>query len=125
MGNEKLAPIGVGAGVGHGEDAGTVVPEVFVELVFELISGAASTSSLGATGLNHEVGDDAVEGQAIVETVIGEFLKILDRLGCLVVVQLESDISSVSLNQGNFHYGSCVLERAKKTIGLVTRLYVL
>lgn len=55
MRNEKLGAIGVGSGVGHGEDAGTVMPEVFVELILKLVSGAAGTGSLGATGLDHEI----------------------------------------------------------------------
>ncbi len=125
MGNEKLASIGVRSRVSHREDAGTVVPEGFVKLVLKLVSGIAGTGSLRAAGLNHEVGDDTVEGQLIVKTLVDELFKIRDGLGDLVVVQLESDISSVGLNQGNFHGGLGVLERAKKTIGLVTRLYVL
>lgn len=120
MSNEKLGSIGVGAGIGHREGAGTVMLEVFVELVLKLVSGTAGTGSLGAASLNHEVRDDAVEGQAIVETIIGEFLKICDRFGHLVVVQLESDVSAVGLNQGNFHLGYGGLQRAKKTIWSVT-----
>jgi len=114
MRNEKLGAIGVGAGIGHGEGAGTVVPKVFVELVLKLISGVAGTGSLGATGLNHEARFNAVEGQAVVETLIGEFLKICDRFGYLVVVQLKSDVSAVGLNQGNFHLGYGSLQGAKK-----------
>ena len=115
MGNEKLAPIGVGTGVGHGEDAGTVVPEVFVELVFELgpVWPTAPTGSLGATGLDHETGDDTMESEAVVKTIIGEFFEIGDRLGNLVIVQLESDVSSIGLNQGNFHRDFGFLESAK------------
>ena len=56
-----------------------------------------------------------MEGQTIVETIVSEFLEIFDRFGHLVVVQLESDVSSVGLNQGNFHRGYGVLQRAKTT----------
>ena len=98
MGNKELASIGVRACVGHGEDSRAVMSEVFVELVFELVPGTAGTSSLGTTGLDHEVGDDTMEGEAVIETIVGEFFEIGDGLGDLVVVQLESDVSSVGLN---------------------------
>ena len=61
-----------------------------------------------------------MEGKAIVETIVSEFLEISDSFGHLVVVQLESNVSSVGLNQGNFHLGYGGLQRVKKTIWSVT-----
>ena len=86
MGDKELASIGVRACVGHGEDTRAVMTKVFVEFVFELVSRAAGSSSLRATGLDHKVGDDTVEGEAVVEAVIGELFEIRDGLGYLVVV---------------------------------------
>ena len=108
MGNKKLGTIAVGSGIGHREDARSVVPEIFMELVFELISRTPGTRPLGATGLDHEVSNDTVECQTIVEAVIGEFLEIFNRLGHLVVVQLYSNVSFVRLNQRDFHRGCFV-----------------
>merc|ERR1712156_1027387 len=61
---EELAAVGVGAGVGHGEDAGAGVlqGEVLVlelHAVDRLAPGAVSGGEVSA--LAHEVGDDAVE----------------------------------------------------------------
>ena len=69
MGDEELAAVGVRAGVGHGEDAGAGVGQARVDLVGEGIAGAAGAGAQGAAALNHEIGDDAVELEAVVELV--------------------------------------------------------
>ena len=55
-----------------------------------------------------------MEGKAIVETIVSEFLEISDSFRHLVVVQLESNVSSVGLNQCNFHLGYGGLQRVKQ-----------
>merc|ERR1712037_598884 len=61
---EELAAVGVGAGVGHGQDARTGVLQLEV-LVLELhpVDGLAARAVPGGevAALAHEVGDDAVE----------------------------------------------------------------
>ena len=70
MGNEKLAPVGSRTRIRHGKAARTVVAKAGVKLVLEAITRAAGARALGATALNHEVGDDAVEAQAIVKPAL-------------------------------------------------------
>ena len=59
---EKLAAVGAGSGVGHGELAGLVVLQRRMKFVGESIAGATSAVATRAAALNHEIGDDAVEG---------------------------------------------------------------
>lgn len=66
-GDEELASVGVGSGVGHGEAEGFVLElEVFVvELVAPDGSASSTISSCEITALDHEVGDDSMEGAAL------------------------------------------------------------
>lgn len=64
--DEKLRAVGVGSGVGHGEDAGFVVATVGFAFALELIAGATRAGSGRATTLNHEVRNDAVEVESVV-----------------------------------------------------------
>ena len=74
-GDEELGPVGVGAGVGHGQEPGLVVllDEVLVgELgaVDGLTAGAVPRGEVAA--LAHELGDDAVElGALVVQGLAG------------------------------------------------------
>lgn len=68
-GDEELGAVGVGASVGHGEDAGAGVLQDEV-LVGELLAvdGLATSAVVvrEVAALQHEVGDDTVEGGALV-----------------------------------------------------------
>ena len=64
--DEELAAVGVGPAVGHRQDAGLVVPEPRVELVGELVAGAADALSQRIAALDHEAVDHAVEDDAVV-----------------------------------------------------------
>jgi hypothetical protein len=50
--HEKLAAVGAGAGVGHGQHTGAIVPEAGVKFVLELIARAAGPVAEGAAALN-------------------------------------------------------------------------
>lgn len=73
-GDKKLAAVGVGALVGHAEDAPLVVLQPGADLVFEgrAIDGASAlgvvrrTRVSGRAGLRHEGGDYAVEGGCVI-----------------------------------------------------------
>ena len=72
---EELGAVGVGAGVGHGEDTGASVLEGEV-LISELLTVDGLTTGAVAAGeittLAHELGDDAMEGGALeVEGLAG------------------------------------------------------
>ena len=72
MGNEKLATVGVGSGVGHGQFTGYIVAQAVVGFAFELVAGATGTGALWAAALNHEIGDYTVEAESIVVSALNE-----------------------------------------------------
>ena len=91
--DEELRAVGVGAGVCHGEDAGAIVSEVGVEFVVEAIAGSAAAGAGRVTGLGHEVGDDAVEGGAVVVAQAGEVDEVVDGDGDEVGEEVEVDVT--------------------------------
>jgi len=94
---EELASVGVGAGVGHGEDAGSdvLLDEILVgELVAVdgLAAGAVAAGEVAS--LAHEAGDDAVEGGALIAEPLfpgAEGAEVLRRLRANVGVQRHHD----------------------------------
>jgi len=75
LSDEELAAIGVGAAVGHGEAAGAVKVEGWIDLIVEGVARVAGTGAGGVATLDHEVGDDAMEDGAIeVALVVHELL---------------------------------------------------
>lgn len=64
--DEKLRAVGVGSGVGHGEDAGFVMATVGFAFALELVAGATRAGAGRATTLDHEVRNDAVEVKSVV-----------------------------------------------------------
>jgi hypothetical protein len=112
-GDEELGAVGVGAGVGHGEQTGLVVLQGEV-LVGELLTVDGLATSAVATGevttLKHEVRDDSVEGRALVaETLLAsaESTEVLGGLGDLFVEEVEVDAATLLLDGGS---GLAVLE---------------
>lgn len=72
-GDEELRTVGVGSGVGHGQQSRLGVLELEV-LIGELVTVdglSTGTVSVGeVTTLQHEVGDDSVEGRSgVAETL--------------------------------------------------------
>jgi hypothetical protein len=105
-GDEELGTVGVGAGVGHGKKTGAVVLLLEV-LVGELLAVDGLATSAVATGevttLEHEIGDDTVEGRALVAEAVlasAELLEVAGGLGDDVVVELEVNAASLGLNFG-------------------------
>jgi len=86
-GEEELAAVGVGAGVGHGEDTflGVLQGEVLIlELVAVdgLAAGAVVVGEVSA--LAHEPGDDAVEGGVLEAEALlhrAQSTEVLSSLG--------------------------------------------
>ena len=66
-GDEELAAVGVGAGVGHGQQARLVELAAALELVLELVARAAGAATERVAALDHEVRDAAVEDGPVVE----------------------------------------------------------
>ena len=76
VGDEELASVGVWAGIRHGKDAGLGVFEGLVDLVWETVTGAAASGAGGIAALDHEVFDDSVEGDAVIEASLGEVQEV-------------------------------------------------
>ena len=105
--NEELGTVGVGASVGHGEDAGAgvLVDEVFVTELLAVNGLATSAVALGeVTTLEHELGNDPVEDAALevqrlallAHTLLAgaERAEVLSSVGHRVSEQLQAEISS-------------------------------
>ena len=74
--DEKLAAVRAGAGVGHRENAGLRVLERLVDLVGEIVAGAAAAGARRVAALDHEVRDHAVKLDAVVIPALGEVQEI-------------------------------------------------
>ena len=107
--DEKLAAVGVGTAVGHGDDAAFVTGAALVELAVacDLVAEGAAPGALAAgavalriAALDHEALHDAVERQAVVETALGEQAEILGGLGGVGGQQLKLDHAFVGLDHG-------------------------
>lgn len=115
VGDEELRAVGVRAGIGHRKNARAGVLQRGVEFIGKLVAWAAGTGAVWAARLNHEVRNDAMELQAIVETLFGEVFEVLDGLGSLVRKQLALDSAAAGLNRCNFHLDSLSsIERSTK-----------
>merc|ERR1711887_9741 len=94
---EELASVGVGAGVGHGEDAGSgvLLDEILVGELFAVDGLAAGAVAAGkVASLAHEAGNDAVEGgPRIAESLLpgAESAEVLAGFWNDVSVQLHHD----------------------------------
>ena len=87
--DEELAAVGVGARVGHAEHASGGVRELGHDFVGEsavvgaVDGGAAAACARGITCLDHEIADDAVAGDGVVEAGGGEGGEVVAGLGLL------------------------------------------
>jgi len=97
--DEELGAVGVGSSIGHGEDSRSSVLQTEV-LVLELVAvdGLAPGAVAGSevSSLAHEVGDDAVEGGALVAEALlsgAESTEVLGSLGDHVIPQLHDDLA--------------------------------
>jgi hypothetical protein len=76
---------------------------VLVELVLERVSRSAGAGALGAAALDHEVLDDPVEGEAVVEAFARELAEVLDGLGRILVEELDVDLPGGRVQGGAGH----------------------
>jgi hypothetical protein len=77
--DEELGAVGVGARVGHRQQTGLVEAQLRVELVLELVPGAAPAGSRRVTALDHETVDHTVEDRVVVELGLAR-LRVLRAL---------------------------------------------
>jgi hypothetical protein len=100
MGDEELRSVGAGTGVRHRQHAGAVMAQIGAAFVAEAISRTAAAGPFGATALNHEVGDDTVEAQAVVVLAARKVDEVRDRDGRLVGKQVDLDGARASWRRG-------------------------
>ena len=95
VGDEELRAVGAGSGVGHGEDAGLGVCQRRNDFIAEFVSGTSCSCASWITALNHEVRDDAVEGEAVVISTLGEVEKVCGSHRSLTGKDCALDLSFV------------------------------
>ena len=68
---------------GHADDAAGVLDgvgnAVLQKLTLDVPARAAHAGALGVASLDHEAGNNAVERQAVVKTVLDQLFKVLAR----------------------------------------------
>src|SRR5439155_2289989 len=76
--DEELRAVRVGAGIRHRQR--TAYDAVLVRLVLERVAGTAGSRSLRAASLDHELLDDAVEREAVVEALTRQAAEVVNRV---------------------------------------------
>src|SRR6185369_16654118 len=104
----ELAPVRVRAAVGHRERA--ALDAVLVGLVLELVARAARPVSTRAAALDHEVGDDAMECDPVVNPVLRELHEVVDGPGRVFLEELDLDRAVIGV-QGCLAHRATVAER--------------
>lgn len=98
MGNEKLAAVCSWTRVRHGEDARLVVLQAGFELVFKTVARPPTASSGGIAALNHELGNHAVERDAVIVSAIGQVEEVGHGHGCCRRLKGGLDRAFISFN---------------------------
>src|SRR4029453_17554558 len=109
VGDVELAAGRVGVlAAGHRHRAAQVL--LLVELGLDLVAGPAGAIALGAAPLHHEVGDDPVKGEAVVEPLLGERHEVLDRLRRVLGEEFDADLlAGVERDDRGLLHGCCLL----------------
>ena len=105
---KNCEPFVFGPGVRHRDHA--PLDRAAVRLVLELVAGAAHAGAGRVAALDHEVRDDAVEDDPVVEAVARKLDEVLDRLR-RVVEELELDRALVRRDNCAAHGGDATDER--------------
>src|SRR5438445_4291548 len=114
-GDEKLAAVGIGPGIGHGKLAGFGMLQRRMKFVGEFIAWPAHAGTVRAASLNHEIRNDAVEDEAVIERAlfflsgffVGEFPgafsetdKVFDSFGGFFFQQFDDDVALRGFENG-------------------------
>ena len=92
-GKEELRAVRMGSRVGHGGDARPVVIQTPSELVRELIAGISPAVSPWTSGLYHEVLDDSMDHQTVIEALLREVDEVLAGTLRFLMGQQEPDVA--------------------------------
>ena len=99
VGDEKLGAVCAGASVGHGQIARAVLVRIAHKLVFEAVARTTATGTGGVAALDDEVGNDAVEGDAIVKAFTRQKHEVVDGDGGGVGKQFNFDGAFVGFHR--------------------------
>jgi len=100
---KKLAAVGVGAGIGHGQGSSRV--GALHRLIGKAVPRPASPRAGGIPALNHEAPNDTVKDDAIVEVIPGQKDKIVDGKGSFLREQLQNHRAGGGLQRGRVGLG--------------------
>jgi hypothetical protein len=81
MGDEELTAVGSRAGISHRNNTLFVAEGIAFEFIFKFVARSARTGSGRVAALNHKIADYPVESNPIVEALVGEEDKVVDRFG--------------------------------------------
>ncbi len=89
--DEKLAAIGVRSRIGHRQRTGFVAQWVIGQFIFESIAGTAGAATGGIAALDHEIRNDTMKANAIIEAGARQKHEIVNRLRGVFRIQIEID----------------------------------
>src|SRR5665648_1032776 len=101
VGYEELASTCILASVCHGQCTSFMLASVYFAL--NRITWPACTCTFWTATLNHKIGDDPVDFQTVVESLVYKCHKIIYSIGCIIHEQLNCNSSFVGLNNCFFH----------------------
>lgn len=96
MRDKKLATVGVWPCVGHRENTGAIVLQVGSKLILKPVAGTACPCPGGIAALDHEIGNDTVEGDAVIVPTLRQIEEIGHCHGHVATIERGLDISLVS-----------------------------
>lgn len=102
--NEELGASCVAAGMGHGDNAAIVVLVIASEFTINLIARTTVANAIGAAALDHEIGDDTVKNEAIIEAFFSKADEVLNSFRGVFLKELELQDTLVCMDFCDFHW---------------------
>ena len=96
--HEELRSAGVLARVGHGKHAAIVALVATGGFALDCPARSAGAGALGASTLNHEIGEHTVEGEPVIEAALGELAEVCDGEWGVGVEELDGHIALSGLD---------------------------
>ena len=101
MGDEKLAAVRIGAGIGHREGTSLVLVWITLGLIFEFVAWSAGSCSRGVAALDHEVGNNAVKNRAVVKSIAGQKNEITNSLRSVLHEEIHDHRAAGRIERGS------------------------
>lgn len=91
--DEELAATCVTACMCHTQHTAVMELVAAIEFAIDGVSGTTAAGALGAATLDHKTRDHAMKGEAIIETLTGQFHKIGNCAGCVSFVEVNFHVT--------------------------------